>query len=59
MLGFEFFEKLPCRPHRPLFQVVEPLTDTFLSTGAGGDMEKMLTGGGVLNHCGSLPFDRE
>ena len=57
MRGFEVREKLPRWPNLPLFHVVETLTNTFLRTGAGSDIEKMLIGGGVLNDCLSPPID--
>src|SRR5216684_4798754 len=50
MLGFEFLEELVYWPHPSLSRILQTLPDTFLSVGAGGDIEQALICLRVLNH---------
>src|ERR1022692_1479569 len=54
MPGFEFCEEFPRCPHLPLFRVLQALTDTLLSVGAGGDVEQPLVRFGILHDGGGL-----
>jgi hypothetical protein len=56
MFSFKFREKLSRRPNIPLLHVVEALTDTFLRTDAGGNVEKILIGGGMRHGGVELSF---
>jgi len=59
MGGFECGEEfLDVKAFAPLC-VVEALADALAGVGAGSEVEEALIGLGVLNHSGSLAFNRE